>query len=80
MKKNIDKPYPSVYCTIMKITLKDIIKARELTIDEAAKELGITRQHLSGILSGKIPGRKTAIRIQEWTLSMIKAKDLLRLP
>ena len=61
--------------------LKDYIReARGITIGEAAEELGITRQYLNMIATGKvIPGRNTAIRIERWSAKVVKAVELLRL-
>lgn len=46
---------------------------------QAAKKLGITRQHLYDILKGNAyPSRKLALKIEELSKGKVKAKELLR--
>uniref|UniRef100_A0A6M3JNK6 Putative DNA binding, helix-turn-helix domain containing protein n=1 Tax=viral metagenome TaxID=1070528 RepID=A0A6M3JNK6_9ZZZZ len=57
--------------------LDEYIKEREITVIQAAEELGITRGYLYEILGGRMPpGRKLAIKITEWSQNIVKFNDL----
>jgi transcriptional regulator with XRE-family HTH domain len=48
----------------------DLIKSRKTSQAKVAGQLGITKQHLSAIMTGKYPaGKKTAIKLKTWSNS-----------
>jgi plasmid maintenance system antidote protein VapI len=50
------------------------------SVAQAARELNVSRTHLSNIIYEKYPpGRKLAIRIQEWSRGAVSASELLNL-
>jgi len=56
-----------------------IEKCLKLKRVQAAKKLGITRQHLYDIIEGNAyPSRKLALKIEELSNGRVKAKELLR--
>ena len=59
--------------------LKNYIKERHLTQQEAADGIGISRQYLCDILNKHtIPGRAVAFKIIAWSDNMVKFDDLWR--
>lgn len=57
--------------------LKTYIKQRGISVEKAAKEIGITRGYLFEIVGGRVsPGRKTAIKIKNWSQNLVKFRDL----
>lgn len=57
--------------------IKEYIDERRLTQEEAAKEIGVSRQYLCDIINNKaIPGRQVALKIVTWSSGMVKLKDL----
>uniref|UniRef100_A0A6M3K1T4 Putative DNA binding, helix-turn-helix domain containing protein n=1 Tax=viral metagenome TaxID=1070528 RepID=A0A6M3K1T4_9ZZZZ len=57
--------------------LKTYIKQRGISVKKAAQELEITRGYLYEIVGKRIsPGRKTAIKIQDWSQNLVKFVDL----
>ena len=61
--------------------LKEYIRyERRMSETRCALEMGITKQYLNTITNGKIiPGKKVALKIQEWTNGKYKASDLMGL-
>ena len=59
----------------MKLT--DYIYEKRITQEEAAKQIGVSRQYLCDILNKKaIPGRQVAEKILKWSGNMIRYEDL----
>ena len=59
--------------------LKDYIK-KHGTITKAARELGVSRVHLSHIINGRYnPGAALARRIEAWSRGAVLARELLKL-
>jgi len=57
--------------------LIEYIKQREISVDMAAKEIGITRGYLYEIIGGRMsPGKKTALNIIKWSQNLVKYNDL----
>ena len=57
--------------------LNEYIKEREISVPQAAIELGVTRQYLYELIAGrKAPGKKLMIRIIDWSQNIIKLHDL----
>jgi len=54
------------------------LKARGVTIAEAAKELGYSRPYLTDILNGKYPaGRRLGEAFEKWSGGAVKKEDLV---
>ncbi len=57
--------------------LREYIQHREITIEKAAGELGVSRGYLHEILAGRtVAGRKLAFKIIKWSQNIIKLQDL----
>ena len=57
--------------------LQNYIKERNLSLDQTAKDLGITKAWLYELVSERMePGRKLAFEIMKWSDGMVKMKDL----
>lgn len=57
--------------------LIEYIQQREISVDMAAKEIGITRGYLYEIIGGRMsPGRKAALKIMKWSQNLVKFNDL----
>ena len=60
------------------MTLKEyIFNEREITITQAAKELGYTRPHITAVCNGLPGGRRLAEIIEEWSSRKVKAIDVI---
>lgn len=57
--------------------IKNYIQAKNLTITNAAKEIGISRQHLHSIINGTPAGRKLAAKIETWSKGEINRNCIL---
>ena len=66
--------------TMQKISLKDYLQLRGVSVQEAAAELGITRAHMHNLCKGEAPSRELAIKIWKWSAKVIKPSHLLGLP
>lgn len=57
--------------------LSEYIEQREISVIDAARELGVSRGYLYEILGDRrIPGRKMATKIKEWSQNLVKFDDL----
>jgi DNA-binding XRE family transcriptional regulator len=66
-----------VYIKTMKSkTLRKYIKFRELSISQAAQEIGISRQTLYEALNGRPLGKRAALKIEDWSEGFLLAADL----
>ena len=52
---------------------------RRMSLKRCAEMLGITPKYISDITNGKKPGKKTALKLQEWSDGKFKASDLMGL-
>lgn len=60
------------------MTLREYLFKKRLTQEQFAESVGLTRSHLSRIVSGAlIPSRKTALKIEEVTKGKVTANELL---
>jgi len=60
--------------------IKILMIEREIETVEAAKQIGLHINYFRSIINGTlVPGKKTAVRIEEWSDSKIKAHELMRL-
>jgi plasmid maintenance system antidote protein VapI len=59
--------------------LKSYLKQIRYSQVEAAKELGLHNHYFNTIVNGKPAGKKTALKIQEWSKGKIKATELMGL-
>lgn len=59
--------------------LKTYLKKNQVTVSQAAREIGVTRQHLHCALRGQPMGRRTAKKIEEWTDGAIPAAELMQI-
>ena len=59
--------------------LKKYISLKGLTLTDAAKIIGCSRQRLTDLANGKTAcGRKLAFRIQKWSDGMVDPMELMR--
>jgi DNA-binding XRE family transcriptional regulator len=62
------------------MNLKEYINFKGISQEQAAKEIGITRQHLNMIIQNKcLPGKNAALKIEKWSDKLFKAADLMQL-
>jgi len=51
------------------------------SIAQAARDLKVTKQHMTNVVNGRIPaGKNLAIAIEKYTGKKIKASELMQLP
>jgi len=56
--------------------IKAYIKAKNITVVQAARELGISRAHLYTIMKSGYAHPKMARKIEKWSKGTINAKEL----
>ena len=55
-----------------------IMKVRELTIRQAAKELGVSRPYLTDVVNGKaIPGKRLCEKLETWSDGALSKESLM---
>ena len=59
--------------------LKSYLKKIRYTQTEAAQEIGVNRIYFNTIVNGAEAGKKTALKIQEWSNGELKATELMGL-
>lgn len=61
------------------MNLKDYLYIKRLSITEFSKQTGYSRNHISGIINGRLkPTKKLAQYIQLLTDGEVKAEDLMK--
>jgi plasmid maintenance system antidote protein VapI len=61
------------------MNIKLLIQSKNITVSMAARQIGISRQHLYAAINGKPIGRNAAKKIERWSCDAIKAVELMKI-
>lgn len=60
--------------------LKDYLYIKRMTINEFSELIGYSRNHISGIINGRLkPTKKLALYIEKMTEGEVKANELMKI-